>query len=151
PGLRLGFVVASSELIKELRALRRLMVRHIPSNNQQVAAGFIAHGFHEAHMRNLIKSYKERANTLKIALSKYAPQLHFNPAQGGSALWVTGPKGLDTTHLSLDLHQRGVVIEPGAVFYPHTGHACASMRVGYSSIPADKIDAGVQLIAKALR
>lgn len=150
-GLRLGFVVASSELIKELRALRRLMVRHIPSNNQQVAAGFIAHGFHEAHMRNLIKSYKERANTLKIALTKYAPQLHFNPAQGGSALWVTGPKGLDTTHLSLDLHQRGVVIEPGAVFYPHTGHACASMRVGYSSIPADKIDAGVQLIAKALR
>src|SRR5262249_32746782 len=28
PGLRLGFIVASSQLIDELRALRRLMIRH---------------------------------------------------------------------------------------------------------------------------
>ena len=38
PGLRLGYMVGSRELIEEARALRRLMVRHAPNNNQRTAA-----------------------------------------------------------------------------------------------------------------
>lgn len=33
PGLRLGYLVAPEGFIKEARALRRLMLRHIPANN----------------------------------------------------------------------------------------------------------------------
>ena len=34
PGLRLGYMVAPESFIKEARALRRLMLRHMPANNQ---------------------------------------------------------------------------------------------------------------------
>lgn len=149
-GLRLGFIVAPVPLIKELRALRRLMMRHIPSNNQQVAALFVAHGFHEAHVRNLVKTYRERSLVLKNALTRYAPELQFTPAKGGSALWVTGPDGLDTKLLAADLYRAGVVIEPGTYFYPRRRGVCASMRVGYSSIPVSQIEPGIQLFAKHL-
>lgn len=145
-GLRLGFIVASKELVTELRALRRLTMRHIPSNNQQAAASFIAHGFHEAHMRKLIQTYKDRSSALKQALTTHAPQLQFRDAKGGSALWVTGPKHLNTKQLAIDLYAQGIVVEPGAFFYPTSHKACNSMRVGYSSIAVEKIVPGIQAL-----
>lgn len=44
PGLRIGYMVADAELIDELRALRRLMYRHPPLNNQRMLADFLAQG-----------------------------------------------------------------------------------------------------------
>ncbi len=150
-GLRLGFIAAPQPLIRELRALRRLMMRHVSSNNQQAAASFIAHGFHEAYVRRLITTYRDRASTLRRALAKHAPQLEPAPSLGGSALWVTGPAGLDTSLLADRLYREGVVVEPGAVFYSTGGQVCNQMRIGYSSIAADRIDAGVRVIATALQ
>ena len=132
-GLRLGFIVASAPLIKEVRALRRLMMRHVSSNNQRAAASFVAHGFHESHVRNLIARYRERA------------------AQGGSALWVTRPDTLDTLKLAQDPYRVGVVVEPDAFLYPTSPNHCASMRLGYSSIATERIEPGVQAMATMLK
>lgn len=74
-GLRLGYVVAPAALVRELRALRRLMMRHVPTNNQQSAASFIAHGYHEAYLRKLNRAYRDRAAALHTALARYAPAL----------------------------------------------------------------------------
>ncbi len=149
-GLRLGFVVAPADLIRELRALRRLMMRHVSANNQRAAANFIAHGFHEAHVRRLIASYRERALALRQALAEHAPQLDAMAADGGSALWVTGAATLDTRELARRLLERGVVVEPGDVFYPAAGRPCNQMRIGYSSIAPERIDAGVRVMAEVL-
>ena len=150
-GLRLGYLVAPAPLVRELRAMRRLMTRHVSTNNQQAAASFIAHGFHDAYVRRLNAAYKERSRVLIAALAQHAPSLQPMPTLGGSALWVQGPQGLDTDALAARLLARGVVIEPGAVFYADAPPACNRMRIGYSSIAVDRIDAGVRLLAEALR
>lgn len=150
-GLRLGYLVAPAPLVHELRALRRLMTRHVSTNNQQAAASFIAHGFHEAYVRRLNAAYKERARVLVAALAQHTPALQPMPTRGGSALWVQGPPGLDSARLAARLLERGVVIEPGAVFYADAPQGCKHMRIGYSSIAADRIDAGVRLIAAEMR
>jgi GntR family transcriptional regulator / MocR family aminotransferase len=147
-GLRLGFVVAPAELVRELRALRRLMMRHVCTNNQRAAASFIAHGFQEAHVRRLNAAYRERARALRWALSAHAPGFDAVPAQGGSALWVRGPAGLDAGRLAAQLHGLGVVIEPGEVFYPAGKAPLNHLRMGYSSIPVAQIEAGVRLVAR---
>ena len=149
-GLRLGFVVGPAELIRELRALRRLMMRHVSTNNQQAAASFIAHGFQEAYVRRLNTTYRERARVLRQALATHAPVLEPVAAQGGSALWVTGPEALDTEQLAQRLHAQGVVVEPGQVFYAAGKVPLNTLRIGYSSIAADRIDAGVRLLGEAL-
>jgi GntR family transcriptional regulator/MocR family aminotransferase len=53
PGLRLGYVVGPRELIRELRALRRLMVRHPVAYIQRAFATFLALGHHDALLRRL--------------------------------------------------------------------------------------------------
>jgi len=149
-GLRLGFVVGPAELIGELRALRRLMTRHVSTNNQQAAASFIAHGYQEAYVRRLNAAYRERARALHQALATHAPMLAPVAAQGGSALWVTGPETLDTGQLALQLYAQGVVVEPGEVFYAASKPPTNKLRIGYSSIATDQIEAGVRLLGAEL-
>lgn len=150
-GLRLGYVVAPAELIRELRALRRLVMRHVPTHNQQVAASFIAHGHQEAFVRRLNLAYRERAMALRTALARHAPGLRAAVAHGGSALWLRAGPGLDTRELASRLYARGVVVEPGDVFFAGSRVPRSFLRVGYSSIPVDRIEAGVQLVARELR
>jgi GntR family transcriptional regulator/MocR family aminotransferase len=149
-GLRLGYVVAPAPLIRELRALRRLMMRHVPTNNQHAAASFIAHGHQEAFVRRLNLAYRERARVLRQALELHAPSLRPVSAQGGSALWTTANTGVDTRELAQRLYLQGVVVEPGDVFFAGARVPRRHLRIGYSSIPVDRIEAGVCLIAQAL-
>jgi GntR family transcriptional regulator / MocR family aminotransferase len=153
-GLRLGYVVAPAELIRELRALRRLVMRHVPTNNQQVAASFIAHGHQEAFVRRMNIAYRDRAGALREALAQHAPSLVPVSAQGGSALWVSADKGvgrgLDMRELTSRLYAQGVVVEPGDVFFAGARQPRHHLRIGYSSIPVQRIDAGVRLIAREL-
>jgi GntR family transcriptional regulator / MocR family aminotransferase len=150
-GLRLGYVVAPAELIRELRALRRLVMRHVPTNNQQVAASFIAHGHQEAFVRRLNIAYRERAQALRDALARHAPALQPTSAQGGSALWTRAPRGVDTRELAQQLYRKGVIVEPGDVFFAGARVPKNQMRIGYSSIPANRIEAGVKVIAATLK
>jgi len=150
-GLRLGYVVAPAALIRELRALRRLVMRHVPTNNQQVAASFIAHGHQEAFVRRLNLAYRERAQALRAALAQHAPGLKPVSAQGGSALWCSAAPGIDTRELAAQLYRQGVVVEPGDVFYAGSRLPRHHLRIGYSSIPVGRIEAGARLIARELK
>ncbi len=149
-GLRLGYVVAPAELIRELRALRRLVMRHVATNNQQAAAAFIGHGHQEAFVRRLNLAYRDRAQALRAALALHAPGLVPAAAHGGSALWVSAPKGTDTRALTAALYSQGVVVEPGDPFFAGTRPARQHLRIGYSSIPVERIEAGVRVIGRAL-
>ena len=149
-GLRLGYVVAPAALVRELRALRRLVMRHVATNNQQVAASFIAHGHHEAYVRKLNLAYRERSRAVHDALRRHAPTLTPVTARGGSAVWVTGAPALDGRALAAALYPLGVVVEPGDVFYAAARQHHNQLRIGYSSIATERIDAGIRLLADAL-
>ena len=150
-GLRLGYMVAPAPLIAELRALRRLMLRHPPTNNEHTAALFIAHGFHEVFMRRLNIAYRERAEVLQQALRKHLPQATFSSAGGGSALWVELAAGVDTQQLATRALEEGVMLEPGAVFFGGARPPANTMRLGYSSIEAGQIEPGIARLATLLR
>lgn len=144
-GLRIGYIVASSELIRELRALRRLVMRHPPSNNAHIASLFIAHGHHDAFIRKLNLAYSERRQELLQAFSRHLPGCQVTPALGGSGAWILGPARLNSKTLAEKCLERSILIEPGDVFFDHP-HAAAKncFRLGYSAIATPLIAAGVR-------
>jgi len=149
-GLRLGFVVAPAELIGELRALRRLITRHVPSNNAHVASLFIAQGHHDAFIRKLNTTYRERRNVLMDAFAKYLPAFSITPSAGGSGAWVRGPDGLNTEQLCQAAATRGVLLEPGGIFFhKSSAEALACFRLGYSAIQLNAIAPGVEMLRQA--
>ncbi|MEH6546944.1 MAG: PLP-dependent aminotransferase family protein, partial [Sneathiella sp.] len=111
PGLRLGYVVAPSPLIKQMRALRRLMLRHAPSNNQRTTSFFIAMGYHLTYTRQLNQVYSERRFIMNEALQKFMPGMSTQPQFGGTSFWIEGPKNLDAEDLARQALLEGVVLE----------------------------------------
>ena len=86
------------------------------------------------------------------AFDKFLPQFHVTPSQGGSGAWVKGPEGLDSQILTKNCAARGVLIEPGDIFFKKSSVATRShFRLGYSAIQAHLIDAGVREMHFAYR
>ena len=63
PGVRIGYIVGGAELIAEARAMRRLMHRSAPLNNQRTAALLLANGHYDSTVRLVRQtlSYRWRA------------------------------------------------------------------------------------------
>lgn len=150
PGLRLGFLVADKAVVRELRALRRLMYRHPPTNNQRTASFFLSLGHHDSLVSRLHVIYRERWEVMGAALGKYLPNAARAPGFGGTAFWVTGPEALDARELMHAALEKGVVIEPGDVFFTQENPPKNCFRLGFSSIAANKIDEGVRIIAELI-
>ena len=85
PGLRLGYIVASADLIAELRALRRFMLRHPPANNQRAVALFLSLGHHDALVRRLSAAFEERRKRLTSAIGNFMPDWSTTETAGGSS------------------------------------------------------------------
>lgn len=151
PGLRLGFMVGPPELIAEARALRRLMVRHAPNNNQRTAALFLRLGHHDALINRLHRIYRQRWQTMGKALQTYMPDSSRIPSFGGTAYWVWGPPELDSDRLTVAAAERGILIEPGRIHFCTHDAPKNFFRLGFSSIPEDKIEPGIELLADVVR
>lgn len=150
PGLRLGFMVGPKELIAEARALRRLMVRHAPNNNQRTAALFLSLGHHDTLIRRLHKAYRARWEIMGRALGEHLPDSTRIPTFGGTSFWVTGPESLDGEALAETAKARGILIEPGRIHFGAMTRPRNSFRLAFSSIEEGRIEPGVKLLAETI-
>lgn len=149
PGLRMGYIVAPSELIAELRALRRFMFRHPPANNQRAVALFLSLGHHEALVRRLSSAFEDRRKRLAQAIGAFLPEWRSTYTAGGTSLWLEGPRGTDSRVLAEAATARGVLIEPGDRFFDQAAMPSRFMRLGISSIALQHIDPGIRELAIA--
>lgn len=150
PGLRMGFLVAPRELVTELRALRRLMVRHTPNNNQRAVALFLSLGYHDALIHRLERAYKVRWDEMRRALDIHLPNSSRMPTFGGSSFWVAGPEGLNSDKLAEEALQEGIIIEPGQIYFADTDAPTNYFRLGFSSIESTMIEPGIKLLAEVI-
>ena len=142
PGLRIGFLVGSADLIQELRELRRLLMRHPPTNNQRTMAFFIGGGYYDALIQRLQRVYRDRWHAMGEALARYLPDSAGTPSFGGTSFWVRGPEDLDSDVLLVRALGAGIVIEPGSAFFMAAKPPRNYFRLGFSLIPSERIAPG---------
>lgn len=147
PGLRVGYVVAPRAVVAELRVLRRLMLRHPPSNNQRATAMFVALGHYRTHLRRTAAILAERAGLVAGLLAELMPGCGWRRDAGATSFWVEGPRALDAGELAAAARRHGVLIEPGDIFFsdPRVGRAC--FRLGFASIRTERIEEGLRRLA----
>ncbi|MPT29971.1 MAG: PLP-dependent aminotransferase family protein [Achromobacter sp.] len=152
PGLRIGYIVAPRELTAELRALRRLMLRHPSAYIQRAFSLFISLGHHHSLLRRQSQAYQKRGGELADALARWLPDFTAVPITGSSSCWLKGPEWLDATELAQAALAEGVVVEPGQVFFMEAARAPRNfLRVGFTSIRAEHIGPGIERLAQVVR
>jgi len=147
PGLRIGYMVGSKTLIEEARALRRLMVRHPPANNQRLVALFLSMGHHDSLIHRLSQTYQQRWQIMGDALNKHLPESSRIPSFGGTSYWVQGPDQLDARELKKRAREASILIESGDICFMQPNPPLNFFRLGYSSIAARLIEPGIKKLS----
>ena len=151
PGLRLGYVVASAPIIQEIRALRRLMLRHPSAFVQRAFALFLSLGHHDAQQRRIAMAQQMRSRAALEALALHAPQCVVTPVIGGGSCWLRLPYGVDPTELARRAAAAGVLIETGDVFFFEQPAPGPFLRLGWQSIPDKSIEPGIAVLGALIR
>ena len=150
PGLRMGYLVGPSALIKEARAYRRLMMRHMPANNQQIIALFIKRGHYDSLVHKMHNEFKARWKLMDTALHKHLGKQVKYFSSGGTSFWIQGPTWLDANQLQKKAAEVGILIESGSVFFMNTPKYNNHFVLGYSSISHNKIEPGIKKLSEVI-
>jgi GntR family transcriptional regulator/MocR family aminotransferase len=147
PGIRLGFIVAHKDIIREARIARGVMMRHPPTIVQEIVALFFQLGHYDAHLASIERRYKRRWHAMYTGLTNHLGMLQHTASEGGTSFWMTGPDGFDASELALRLRDRGVLIDRGRDYYLNNNDN-RSFRLGFAYVPVSKLESGVQIIAE---
>ena len=150
PGLRIGYLVAPAEFVREARALRHHLVRHPAVNNQKCAALFLQRGYFDRFVARITAVYEQRCATMHQALERHLPGAATPPEYGGGSIWVQLPGQADAGELAERVRGEGVYFETGGFTFSDERRNRNHVRLGYSAIHRSLIEDGIGRIAKAL-
>ncbi len=150
PGIRMGFIVAHRDIIREARVARGVMMRHPPTIVQEIVALFFRLGHYDAHLRNIERRYQRRWHAMNDALTRHLGMLEHTQSKGGTSFWLTGPQGFDASELAERVRRRGVLIDRGQDYYLNYDDS-RSFRLGFAYVPLSKLEAGLKVIAEEVR
>ncbi|HEY4387534.1 MAG TPA: PLP-dependent aminotransferase family protein [Ktedonobacteraceae bacterium] len=150
PGLRLGWVVAPSDIIRKLVLAKQGADLHTSTLNQLIAYEIAREGFLEEHVHVIRQTYLERRNAMLAALDEYFPDnVSWTHPQGGMFLWVTVPAGIDSAQLLKDALEYQIAFVPGAAFHP-VGGGANTMRLSFSGATPERIEEGIRRLGRLL-
>jgi 2-aminoadipate transaminase len=133
PGLRIAWVVASDELIRQFVTAKQGMDLCCPAFTQAIAAEFIARGHLSSRIPGIIELYRRKRDAMLHALEAEMPSgVRWSRPAGGLFLWVRLPEGMDTEQLLLAaVEEARVAYVVGSGFHADGGGKNA-MRMNFS-------------------
>lgn len=151
PGLRVGWVVASSEIRAKLTIAKQAADLHTSSLDQRIVHRYLSDFDSEAHIELIRRSYGERYAIMDATLRETMPPgFTWTHPEGGMFLWVTCPEGVNTNNLMQEALARKVLFVPGQDFFPDASGP-RYMRLNFSNASPEQIREGIRRLAVVCR
>jgi 2-aminoadipate transaminase len=150
PGLRVGWVIAHSEVIARMARAKQTMDSSTGTLAQRIVLEFHRRGGADAHIGRLRAIYRDKQDRARLALARdlAGTGITWNDPQGGFYFWVRLPKDVSARALLDVALEEGVAFVPGDAFAIDADHRCA-LRFSISAPTPDRIDEGVQRLRRA--
>ncbi|HZK83437.1 MAG TPA: PLP-dependent aminotransferase family protein [Desulfosporosinus sp.] len=151
PGLRVGYVVADSDIINHLCQTKEGVDLHSNNLTQRAVLEFLNEGLLPTHILNLRRVYKERRNAMVQAIERHlGDEVEMIIPSGGLFLWARFKRINNSFDFVQETIRQNVLYVPGALFYPD-GRVTAEVRLNYSCSTPEIIDEGIQRLARAIQ
>jgi GntR family transcriptional regulator/MocR family aminotransferase len=150
PGLRLGFMVGSPDLIAAVRDMQRMTTRQVPGQLQRALTGFLLTDDYYRAVRHVRRELKRRWEAITEAVVNHmdVSDLEFPP--GGTSLWLRSA-GADWTDLPAAAADRGIALTPQSEFFAQQRGPIRHLRLGFTAIPTGEIEPGIRALAAAAK
>jgi len=150
PGLRIGWVCASREIVGRLTLIKQSSDLNSPALNQRVML-HLARTIYDEQVDRACRIYREKRDAMLAVLGDVLPSgSRWSKPDGGMFIWVELPPTLDTTALlSRAVDEHGVAFVPGRAFHAD-GSGSNTLRLSFTLPSINEIDAGLRRLATAL-
>lgn len=151
PGMRLGWLLASPEIINKAQLAKQSMDACSSTFTQVLADQFLRKGKLKPYVERLRIAYARRMKIMNDSLQKKMPQeAKWIVPKGGFYIWISLPQHIDALEILKGSMSRGAIFVIGKTFDP-MGVKNNCLRLSFSHTPEDEIEKGVKIIAEALR
>lgn len=151
PGFRLGWIIAEPALLEQIYICKQALDLCPPIFDQYLAAEFMGSGALDRNLARSIALYRDKRDYMLSLLQKYMPDgVSWTHPDGGLFLWVTLPEDIDTVAMYDSALAAGVAYVAGSFFYIDGSHR-NTMRLNFSYLARERMEAGVKLLASEIR
>ncbi len=152
PGLRIGWIVGTVEVMQMIERLKQAMDLHTNTFAQYVIYEYIKTGQLDEHIDKIRKAYGERRKVMLDALEKYFPkEINWTKPEGGLFLWVQLPEGNSATEiLPKAVDQQKVAYVPGKPFFVDES-GDNTLRLNFSNATPDMIVEGIKRLSSVFK
>jgi DNA-binding transcriptional MocR family regulator len=152
PGLRLGYLVASPELLPFLTRLKQAADLHSNRVSQWLVLQQLNDPAHNARLGELAAHYRQRRDAFEDALRRHFADLAiWMKPPGGLFFWLTLNQRIDTRQLLPLAIEAGVAFMPGEPFLPMNVESCGQLRLNFSHASEEQADVGLGKLAALVR
>ncbi len=148
PGLRIAWMVASDELIRQFVTAKQGVDLCCPAFTQAIAAEFCAEGHLARRIPTIVELYRRKRDVMLQALkTQMPPGVTWTRPAGGLFLWVRLQEGMDTEQLlPAAVEEARIAYVVGSGFHADGGGKNA-MRMNFSFPSEADIAEGIRRMA----
>ena len=152
PGLRLGYLVASHDLMPWLVRLKQAADLHSSRLSQWVVLECLRDAQRDQRMQDVVALYRRKRDVFAAALQRHFSDLaDWQLPPGGLFFWLTLRRCVDTRALLGLAIEHGVAFMPGESFYVERGPARGVLRLNFSHAAESQMDEGLAILAGLIR
>lgn len=151
PGLRLGFLVASANLMPYLIRLKQAADLHSNRLSQHLVLQALQSPLREERIQQLQAGYRRKRDAFAASLQQHlSAHAEWEIPKGGLFFWLRLRQPLDTQALLQRALARGVAFMPGEPFFPLPEKGASHIRLNFSHASVEAMHKGLAILGEEI-
>lgn len=152
PGLRLGYLAASPDLMPYLIRLKQAADLHSSRISQWFVLQQLQDPRRPQRIAEVVATYRDKRDRFAASLARHFGGLaRWQVPAGGLFYWLQLQARVDTRPLLDQAIERGVAFMPGEFFFPEPASATGHLRLNFSLATPEQSETGLARLAQLLR
>lgn len=152
PGIRVGYIVAPSEIISHMVDAKQANDTHSPMITQVMTYEYLKRHDIGENIEKMRALYSRKCKLMLEKEAEYFPvEIRHTTPEGGLFLWCDMGGEYDTLKVYAECIKQKVAFVPGAPFMADSSKRCSAFRLNYSTMPDEKIIAGMKILGDTLK
>lgn len=149
PALRIGYLFTNKLILQRISELRKFIDVQGDVMMEQAVLQLINDGTIKRHIKRVTSKYEQKRNLFETLLNEFMKdKVDFQKPNGGLAYWLMPKSKVDVFELSVALQEKSIqILTPDKYSF---NAPIMGLRLGFASLPDEKLEIGIKTIATLL-